>query len=684
MGAGASAEREALRAQLNITEFERLLAREQQRFRSYTAASESERRIAGQLSAMAVWDWTLLVDRRWPGSRNANVDMIHVGPGGAFVIDVKAWAEPRIADGVLWRGDAEASDEVERLLAVTHLVDEVAEEYGLAPIAVVPVLVLAGSHRVVAQLGRAYVVGEPELLPWLHRRGARVDPEKLPELAKVLADAFPPYDEPAPVRPAVHAPEIVLPRIPEPEQIPLLDVDALEAALLDPELAKPIESWMTFLHPTQVRLSRRTWNGPARLRGPAGTGKSVVGLHRAAYLAATRPGRILVTSFVRNVPDVLAGLYARLAPDTVDRVEFVNLHRWAKRLLDQRHVRHQLDREAAEAALRRAWARAGSPLAGIASFEYWRDEIHGVLKGRGITEFADYADLARVGRRTPIGAGTRAAVWDLYCAYDEELRTAGVCDYDDVLIRTLAEVRRQAPDPPYTAVIVDEVQDLTKVGLQLVHALVGDQPDGLLLIGDGQQAIYPGGFTLAEAGVSVAGRAAVLSTNYRNAAEIVAAAAALVADDTFDDLDGQPENGRRDVTVVRRGGRAIVCERSGGRAHDAALVEAIRESRRDRSYGDMAILAPTRHLVRHYEELLRQHGIPVEPLADYAGRTLDAVKVGTFKRAKGLEFAVVLLPRFQDHAPRPATDDATALARREHFVAMTRARDTLWIGRVRR
>jgi hypothetical protein len=683
VGAGASAGREALRARLNIVEFERRLAFEQQQLRNYTAASESERRIAGMLAAMAAWDWTLLADRRWPGTRNANVDLLHVGPGGLFVIDVKAWAEPRIADGILWRGDAEATHEVEKLLAVTALVDEVAEAQGLAPIAVVPLVVLAGAHRMVAPLGRAYVVGEADLLPWLHRRGSRIDPEQVPILVKALAEAFPPHDEPEPDAPVVHAPEIALPRPAEPEQIPLLDLDELEATLLDPELAKPIESWMTFLHPSQVRLVRRSWNGPARLRGPAGTGKSAVGLHRAAYLAATRPGRILVTSFVRTVPDVLRALYERLSPDTVDRVEFTNVHRWAKRLLDERHVRYELDPPAAAAALRRAWARAGEPLAGIAPFEYWRDEIGCVLKGRGITEYADYANLARVGRRTALGADVRAAVWDLYSAYDDELRSVGVCDFDDVLIRALSEVRREPIDPPYTAVVVDEVQDLTKIGLQLVHALVGDEPDGLLLIGDGQQAIYPGGVTLAEAGVSVAGRAHVLSINYRNAAEILDAAAAFVADDTFDDLDGQPEDGRRDVTVIRSGGHTTVCEQPDVHAHDAALAAAIRGARGECSFGDMAVLAPARYLVRHYEDLLRQHGIPVELLTDYAGRTTDAVKVGTFKRAKGLEFKVVFLPRFHDRAPSAATQDAVALDRRERYVAMTRARDVLWIGQVR-
>jgi superfamily I DNA and RNA helicase len=83
---------------------------------------------------------------------------------------------------------------------------------------------------------------------------------------------------------------------------------------------------MSFLHPDQARLVRRSFNGPARIRGAAGTGKTVVGLHRAAYLARTRPGKILVTTFVRTLPAVMKQLVERLAPDVADRIEFTGVH----------------------------------------------------------------------------------------------------------------------------------------------------------------------------------------------------------------------------------------------------------------------------------------------------------------------------------------------------------------------
>jgi hypothetical protein len=121
-GAGRSAAVEALRSRLRIDEYERRLAEERARFGRFQLASETERRVASLLEPMSVWGWTLLPDRRWPRTRAANVDLIHVGPGGVLVIDVKAWKEPRVEAGHLHNGQALEDDKVDSLLAVTGLV----------------------------------------------------------------------------------------------------------------------------------------------------------------------------------------------------------------------------------------------------------------------------------------------------------------------------------------------------------------------------------------------------------------------------------------------------------------------------------------------------------------------------------------------------------------------------------
>ncbi|MFZ5870276.1 MAG: UvrD-helicase domain-containing protein [Actinomycetota bacterium] len=696
-GAGRSQAEEAMRARLRIAEYERLLRAERERLTRHELASRTEKQVAARLEAMSAWGWHLLPDRRWPGRRSrANVDMLHVGPGGVLVLDVEAWREPRIERGTLFRGDHDATDEVETLVAVTELVEDALAPLGLAPVQVEPVIVLAGRTLPPVRVRRAVVLGERDVVPWATRRGLRLDNDAVTTVAGVLAAEFPPYEVSASPAAAVVVPEPVLPRqLPpvEDEQLELLDIAELEASLIEAELAKPIEQWMTFLHPDQHVVVRRAANGPSRVRGPAGTGKTVVGLHRTAYLAGRRPGRLLYASYVRTLPTVLGSLYARLSPHTADRVEFASVHGWALRFLRSRGVRVSLDGDAARQMFNRAWASVGryTVLSRIPVHQdYWHDEVIAVIKGRGLHDFSEYADLQRVGRRTPLQAEHRAAVWDLYQAYDVALRESGVHDFADVLALALAEVRARPLAEPYVAVLVDEVQDLTAVGVRLMHALVGDAPDGLHLIGDGQQAIYPGGFTLSEVGIDVRGRSTVLRTNYRNAAEVLQAATALVVAEDFDDLEGA-QSGAREVDVVRAGGATLRVDARNTRSHDDALLAELASVTAAGTTvpGDCAVLTLTTAMARRYQRLLEQAGFGVLDLEQYAGQTCSRVKVGTVKRSKGLEFKQVFLPQLSDQPPaqRPGEPDAayaewTALWRRELFVGMTRARDRLWLGYV--
>ncbi len=127
-------------------------------------------------------------------------------------------------------------------------------------------------------------------------------------------------------------------------------------------------------------------------------------------------------------------------------------------------------------------------------------------------------------------------MWQLYSEYDTALRELGVHDLADVIL--LAEKSLRAnPLAGYSAVIADEAQDLSCASIRMLHALVGDAPDGLNLIGDGQQTIYPGGYTLAEADVSIAGRGVIMTRNYRNTAEIQEFADTMVVDDEFVDIE---------------------------------------------------------------------------------------------------------------------------------------------------
>jgi superfamily I DNA/RNA helicase len=186
----------------------------------------------------------------------------------------------------------------------------------------------------------------------------------------------------------------------------------------------------------------------------------------------------------------------------------------------------------------------------------------------------------------------------------------------------------------------------------------------------------------------------VLSTNHRNTTEILRFAEALVADDTFVDIDGTPKHSTDDVTVARSGPAPLVVRFTNRAAHDLEIPRRVRElvAEEGIGFGDIGILSLTTFGVRAAIAALRKANIPVLELTHYDGKPVNAVKVGTVKRAKGLEFTQVLLAQVPaqllpgEHDliqhEEGAAAEHTELQKRELYVAMTRARDGLWIGTV--
>jgi hypothetical protein len=695
--AGRSATDEAHRQQALAEAHEREAARARDAAARFGLAGVTEKRVATELARLGAFGYHLLPDRAWPGSRSAQVDLIVVGPSGVHIVDTKAWREVSIHDGRIFRGQADVTDDLASLADLAYNTEGILAEVGLAPTEVHAVAVLAGQKGIRESVGPVTVIGERDALAHLASPGNRLTSQQVDTVLRRVLDHFPVLTSTTVID--VTVPEPILPHRDEqlvPTEVSTVDTQddrdvEIDAALLESILAAPIEEWMSFLDPAQAKLVRRSFNGPARIRGSAGTGKTVVGLHRAAYLARSGSTRVLFTTFVRTLPAVLGNLLVRLAPDTSGSVDFRGIHGFALDLLAERGCTVRLDTKAADSAFAEAWAARGQGGAldsSATTSRYWRDEIDHVIKGRGIRTFEHYADLARVGRRYRLTIEQRRDVWSLFERYDHGLRRRNAHDFADVILMARDSLRTQ-PLERYGAVIVDEAQDLTCAMVSLLHSLVGDRPDGLTLIGDGQQTIYPGGYTLSEIGISLSGRGVVLDVNHRNTAEILAFANAVVAGDEYNDIEGTGQRMDGVETVTRSGPRPVLDRRRSWASHDTALVERVREVTRlvGTSWGDVGVLATTHWQVTKAKEALVTAGVPVLMLDRYDGRPVDAVKVGTVKRAKGLEFKQVLLARVDStllgSSPVPASDtdrERRDLDRRELYVAMTRARDGLWVG----
>lgn len=647
---------------------------------------------AHALAPLATIGHHLLVDRSAPTRRRRQAELVVVGEGGVFMVDTETASDVRVEGDVVLRGQEDITDDVLALADVAYRAEGDLVEVGLVPGEVRPVLVLAGQEHVEHLIGSVRVVGEKDVLRLVASHGARLTARQVDVVLSRVLEMRPgleaaPIGPGTPLEAAVPAPRDAR------GQRPVLSEREVADALMAGSLAPPVEEWMTFLHPAQASLIRRSFNGPCRIRGAAGTGKTLVGLHRAAYLARSRPGTVLVTSLVRTLPDVLAHQLTRLAPDVADRVELVGVHEWARGLLAARGTRIAVDESKARIAFDEAFQAlpADSPLhrADVGA-GYWRIEIAKVIKGRGMTDLAEYAAAARTGRRHPLSFEQRRAVWELYEDYQARLAAAAIHDADDLILLASESLLHEPIEGVYSAVVVDEAQDLSAATIRMLHSLVGDSRDGLTLIGDGQQAVYPGGYTLAEAGVSVAGRGVVLDVNFRNAAPIVDLALRVVEGDEFTDLEGGLETSSRPRLVTRTGPDPVVQHFESMRERYVGLIGRARTVARDTGVdhdGGVAVLCSTNGAAVLAADALRAAGEDVVLLTEYDGSQVDPIKVGTIKRAKGLEFSQVLLPDVSEallstsQPPAAAADrELWELQRRELYAAMTRARDGLWIG----
>lgn len=652
--------------------------------RNFGIAARSENQLHEALLPVESSGYKILTDRKWPGGTRSQVDFVVVGPAGVFIVDAKDWGKVSIQNQRVYQDQDDVTDRFDNLRRLVEECRRDLTDIGLVPDEIHALAVFTNRNDLRARVNGVEIMSLSAAARYITKRHNRLDGAHVALVVDAIEVHFPPYDVPD---------ASVTQTAPEPasgaadaDDVALFSPDEVNDIVVQGMLREPIESWMSFLHPEQARLIRKSFSGPSRIRGAAGTGKTVVGLHRAAHLARTLRGKVLVTTYVKTLPAVLSSLMARMAPEIADRVEFMSVHAFAHQTLVRAGVRSLLDREEADQAWSHAWRVAGkaSSLHRVDSNPtYWRDEVRSVIKGRALVSLEEYQACSRAGRTRRLTADQRAEVWHLFTAYQGELTRRDVWDFEDVVNNASALVAG-VHGSSYSAVIVDEAQDLSCSMVRLLHALVGDAPDAFNLIGDGQQSIYPGGYTLSELGISIAGRGVVLSRNYRNTAEIASYASTIVAGAFFTDIEGQRES-RDDAEFTRHGRRPQVIQFPSAGEHDARLIEHVRHLLADgqTTQGDIGVLALYRRQVDSLIAGLRRAGIATVNLDDYAGAHSDAVRVGTVKRAKGLEFKQVLVaqaPKLLLTSASPAADDVNDLIRRELYVAMTRARDGLWVG----
>ena len=475
-----------------------------------------------------------------------------------------------------------------------------------------------------------------------------------------------------------------------------------------------IERWMVWPHPRQWEIIEANHSGPAQVRGGAGTGKTVVALHRAAELAKkSRTEQLSLTSnleipkpiafitFNNNLTSVFGNLYNRIPETCEEEVHFLTCHKLAINILQTNNCDYgKLDD--GEEQFSKSYSqivKPGTPLCRNANQDseflknYLYDEVEAVICGREILKESDYLDLQRTGRRRQLGPKQRKQVWEIYLDWRERLKVDNVITYTQILSLALRVLEDQ-DDPLYRSVIVDEVQDLSLVGLKLIQRAVNgsgeDLPNGLLIVGDGAQRIYKHCWNLQEAGINIQGRSTILTKNYRNTKSILEFALAVAGEE---EVIGLNENFQRSSTLVEseiaegQKPKLIICNSSTEEVIQIASELKDLVNSFDVAYSDILILLRHTSDVQKYTKMLKQRQIPVSLLKNYDGIPPEGVQIGTYHRSKGLESKVVVIPDLTAGTFLPSDKDENEdeesyqerieLELNQFWVAATRARDFL-------
>jgi superfamily I DNA/RNA helicase len=463
----------------------------------------------------------------------------------------------------------------------------------------------------------------------------------------------------------------------------------------DEDLARmldgPLERWRIFLHPTQERLVTRKCKGSARVLGGAGTGKTVVALHRARHLARKvfpdPHQRILVTTFTSNLAQDLGERLDGLCGEEREKIEVTHLHSWAASFMRRQGISFQV---ATYGETRDAWENAlAEEDGGGFDLAFLQGEWRDVIQAQGIRNEASYLRAPRRRRGTRLSRKNRRQVWKVCEIYRELLEEKNRKEWIEVIRETRRYLEEHSVSLPYQAILVDEVQDFHEEELLLLRALVPEGPSDLFLVGDSHQRIYGRPVTLSKLGINIRGRrSSRLRLNYRTTEEIRDFALGILSGCSVDDMDGGVVSSRGERSLLR-GPQPEVIQCQGPAAEDRQVVATLRSWLEEDCLAEHLCLA-TRGIrqVKHFEALLQKEGLPTLILDRGRGAASSSepgIRLATMHRVKGLEFHRVLLASIDEGVVPHPVEDQDPIARREAeqrercllYVAATRARDRL-------
>lgn len=454
-------------------------------------------------------------------------------------------------------------------------------------------------------------------------------------------------------------------------------------------MQEPLEKWRIFLHPTQRKVVEKNFNGPAKVLGGAGTGKTVVAMHRAKMLASNLESneKILFTTYTKNLAeDIKDNLRKICTAEEMKRIDIINLDAWVSNFLRRQGYEYQIvyDEEV-DKAWRDAIAIAGGDLNFVENF--YKDEWVKVVQAQEVYDKVSYCKASRIGRGVRLDRKVRMQIWDVFDEYQNIMNEKLQRDVETAMYECRKILENKKLTGQYTSIIVDEGQDLSPSAYRLLRSLAGDEHrNDIFIVGDSHQRIYRNKAVLSKCGINVRGRSSYLRINYRTTEEIRKFAFGLLNGVSFDDLDDDYDNGKGCQSLTH-GDKPEIKEFATPEKELDYLVSRIHElETAGIEQKNICIVARTHKLLDSYIAGLQRAGIKsFEIKANKTDdRTFEGVRIATMHRVKGLEFdyvfAVAVNKKVLPFGTRADFEDDISLEEFRTgekcllYVALTRAR----------
>jgi hypothetical protein len=456
----------------------------------------------------------------------------------------------------------------------------------------------------------------------------------------------------------------------------------------------PWEKWTVFLHPSQRSIVDQSFAGPARVAGSAGTGKTVVALHRAARLAQSGPAaRVLLTTFSRPLANALERKLKILIGESssvIPRIVVTPFRGVAEELYQLAFGRRP--HAPSEEFVRSALARAAEE-EGVTHFtaRFLFSEWTYVVDAWQLDSAEAYANVARLGRKNRLGAKQTNRLWPVFAATRKAINDRSFHTWAQIFAEVTAYYSNRE-HKPFTHIVVDEAQDLGVPELRLLSAIAPSGRDSLFFAGDLGQRIFQQPFSWAVLGVDVRDRSHILKVNYRTSHQIRQTADHLLPK-IVRDVDGVEEK-RFGTVSVFNGPDPLIAVHADSKAEIVAVSQWISQAIADGiKPSEIGIFVRTRNQLDRARAAVAAAGRGTLELSERSEDARDRVSIGTMHLAKGLEFKAVaviacddeVLPlqtRIESVADEVELDDVYETERQLFYVACTRARDRLLISGV--